>query len=115
VLGILEAKYVSDWVYMSLLCGRLVNLEVSAEDIGASEANFASGIAAGVDGHVVHLRHVDELDVVAGHGTTHMAGAGVAELRDGGSGAALRLSVAFDQRAAHGNAEEIHDVAGDGC
>lgn len=73
-----------------------MDLEVPAENVGASEANLASRVAAGVIGDVVHVGHVDQLDVVAGHGTTNVTGARVSQLRDGGSGAALGLAVALD-------------------
>ena len=110
VLGVLHAR-VTFWWSGAL---QVMDLEVSAENVGASEADLASRVAARVIGDVIHVGHIDELDVVAGHGTAHMTRARISQLRDGGSGAALGLAVALHKRAAHGQAEEIHDVAGYG-
>ena len=86
VLGILEAKYVSDWVCMSLLCGRVMNLEVSAEDIGASEANFSARRVRGRQ--IVHFRHVAQANFVARHGAADVAGRHVTNARESGGSAA---------------------------
>ncbi len=101
---------------LGVLCINLgvMNLEVSTKNVGTLEANFASGVASRVVGDVVHLRHVHQLDVVAWHRASHVTGAGVAQLRDGGSSTTLGLTISLDKRAAHGYTQEVHDVACDG-
>ncbi len=94
--------------------GVSANLEVAAENVGPSEAHLAARVAAGVVGDIVHLRHVAQLDVVARHGTAHVTSARVAQLSDGGCSAAFGLAVALDQRATHGDTEQVHDIASDG-
>jgi hypothetical protein len=101
---------------LGVLCINLgfMNLEVSTKNIGTFEANFASGVAPRVVRDVIHLRNVHQLDVVARHRAPHVPSAGVAQLRDGGGSTALGLTISLDERAAHGDTQEVHDVACDG-
>ena len=68
---------------LGCLLGRLV---VTAEEIGASEANFSARRERGRQ--IVHFRHVAQANFVARHGAADVAGSHVANTRESGGSAA---------------------------